>query len=159
MDFLLVKLLKIGKSCCFLLLLADLIYISCLLLPPQIRFLHCLSSEKVRQWCIYEWFYSAIDVPWFSRNEFVEYLNHAGLGHVPRLTRAEWGVIRGYGKFFFCVYRDVMHQSLSSRHQATQLNGMLPRTKPCGSLGLLTQSRLNSRRHARVLSHVQTSSR
>jgi len=24
----------------------------------------------------------------------VEYLNHAGLGHVPRLTRVEWGVIR-----------------------------------------------------------------
>ncbi|MCO5597679.1 hypothetical protein L7F22_051760 [Adiantum nelumboides] len=61
----------------------------------KVRLTHCLSSEKVRRWCIYEWFYSAIDLPWFARNEFVEYLNHAGLGHVPRLTRAEWGVIRG----------------------------------------------------------------
>eukprot|EP01018_Ginkgo_biloba_P039236 Gb_24703 [translate_table: standard] len=55
---------------------------------------HCLSSAKVRRWCAYEWFYSAIDLPWFGRNEFLEYLNHAGLGRVPRLTRVEWGVIR-----------------------------------------------------------------
>lgn len=61
----------------------------------KVKLTHCLSSEKVRRWCVYEWFYSAIDLPWFARNEFVEYLNHAGLGHVPRLTRAEWGVIRG----------------------------------------------------------------
>ncbi|CAK9869126.1 unnamed protein product [Sphagnum jensenii] len=57
------------------------------------RVTHCLCT-KVRQWCMYEWFYSAIDLPWFARNEFVEYLNHAGLGHVPRLARVEWGVIR-----------------------------------------------------------------
>jgi hypothetical protein len=41
-----------------------------------------------------EWFYSAIDYPWFAKSEFVEYLNHVKLGHVPRLTRVEWGVIR-----------------------------------------------------------------
>eukprot|EP01018_Ginkgo_biloba_P039343 Gb_37435 [translate_table: standard] len=58
------------------------------------KLMHCLSSAKLRRWCTYEWFYSAIDLPWFARNEFVEYLNHAGLGHVPRLTRVEWGVIR-----------------------------------------------------------------
>jgi len=55
---------------------------------------HCLSSVKLRRWCAYEWFYSGIDLPWFEKNEFVEYLNHARLGRVPRLTRAEWGVIR-----------------------------------------------------------------
>ncbi|KAF3787698.1 ALWAYS EARLY 3 protein [Nymphaea thermarum] len=55
---------------------------------------HCLSSPKLRRWCMFEWFYSAIDYPWFARSEFVEYLNHVGLGHVPRLTRVEWGVIR-----------------------------------------------------------------
>ncbi|XP_024388270.1 protein ALWAYS EARLY 3 isoform X1 [Physcomitrium patens] len=58
------------------------------------KIIHCLCP-KVRRWCMCEWFYSAIDLPWFARNEFVEYLNHAGLGHVPRLTRVEWGVIRG----------------------------------------------------------------
>ncbi|XP_050223660.1 protein ALWAYS EARLY 2 isoform X2 [Mercurialis annua] len=54
----------------------------------------CLSSPTVRRWCTFEWFYSAIDFPWFAKREFVEYLNHVGLGHIPRLTRVEWGVIR-----------------------------------------------------------------
>ncbi|XP_074303215.1 protein ALWAYS EARLY 3-like isoform X2 [Silene latifolia] len=58
------------------------------------KVLHCLSWPEVRRWCSYEWFYSAIDYPWFARREFVEYLNHVGLGHIPRLTRVEWGVIR-----------------------------------------------------------------
>ncbi|KAJ6397535.1 hypothetical protein OIU77_018530 [Salix suchowensis] len=53
-----------------------------------------LSSPMVRRWCAFEWFYSAVDYPWFARREFVEYLNHVGLGHIPRLTRVEWGVIR-----------------------------------------------------------------
>lgn len=55
---------------------------------------NCLSNHRVRRWCVYEWFYSAIDYPWFAKSEFVEYLYHVGLGHVPRLTRVEWGVIR-----------------------------------------------------------------
>lgn len=56
--------------------------------------INCLSSHQTRRWCTSEWFYSAIDYPWFSKREFVEYLEHVGLGHVPRLTRIEWGVIR-----------------------------------------------------------------
>ncbi|XP_042456861.1 protein ALWAYS EARLY 3-like isoform X1 [Zingiber officinale] len=55
---------------------------------------HCLSSKILRRWCMFEWFYSAIDYPWFAKSEFVEYLNHVRLGHIPRLTRVEWGVIR-----------------------------------------------------------------
>ncbi|KNA21380.1 hypothetical protein SOVF_043680 isoform B [Spinacia oleracea] len=58
------------------------------------RLLHCLSWHEVRRWCVYEWFYSAIDYPWFAKREFVEYLDHVGLGHIPRLTRFELGVIR-----------------------------------------------------------------
>lgn len=54
----------------------------------------CLSSYSVRRWVSFEWFYSAIDYPWFAKREFEEYLNHVGLGHIPRLTRVEWGVIR-----------------------------------------------------------------
>ncbi|PSR92630.1 Protein ALWAYS EARLY like [Actinidia chinensis var. chinensis] len=53
-----------------------------------------LSNNHLRRWCAFEWFYSAIDYPWFAKREFVEYLNHVGLGHVPRLTRVEWGVIK-----------------------------------------------------------------
>ncbi|KAK2976047.1 hypothetical protein RJ640_024775 [Escallonia rubra] len=41
-----------------------------------------------------KWFYSAIDYPWFAKREFDEYLSHVRLGHIPRLTRVEWGVIR-----------------------------------------------------------------
>lgn len=62
----------------------------------------CLSSSLVRRWCTFEWFYSAIDYPWFAKREFVEYLNHVGLGHIPRLTRVEWGVIRRYVSY--CCY-------------------------------------------------------
>uniref|UniRef100_A0A2N9IY91 HTH myb-type domain-containing protein n=1 Tax=Fagus sylvatica TaxID=28930 RepID=A0A2N9IY91_FAGSY len=55
---------------------------------------NCLSSDQARRWCTFEWFYSAIDYPWFAKREFMEYLDHVGLGNVPRLTRVEWGVIR-----------------------------------------------------------------
>lgn len=55
-----------------------------------------LSSYKARRWCTFEWFYSAIDYPWFTKKEFVEYLDHVGLGHILRLSRVEWGVIRRY---------------------------------------------------------------
>ncbi|CAK9158788.1 unnamed protein product [Ilex paraguariensis] len=57
-------------------------------------FSSCLSNHRVRRWCAFEWFYSAIDYPWFAKKKFVEYLYHVGLGHVPRLTRVEWSVIR-----------------------------------------------------------------
>ncbi|XWS64536.1 hypothetical protein CRYUN_Cryun05aG0012500 [Craigia yunnanensis] len=54
----------------------------------------CLSSNLAQRWCSFEWFYSAIDYAWFAKREFVEYLNHVGLDHIPRLARVEWGVIR-----------------------------------------------------------------
>ncbi|RLN23123.1 protein ALWAYS EARLY 2-like [Panicum miliaceum] len=58
------------------------------------KLLLCLSSESLRRWCTYEWFYSAVDYPWFSNNEFVHYLEHAKLSHLSRLTRSEWSAIR-----------------------------------------------------------------
>uniref|UniRef100_A0ACD5YE53 Uncharacterized protein n=1 Tax=Avena sativa TaxID=4498 RepID=A0ACD5YE53_AVESA len=58
------------------------------------KLLHCLSSESLRRWCTYEWFYSAVDYPWFMNNEFVNYLNFAKLSHLSRLTRSEWSTIR-----------------------------------------------------------------
>ncbi|KAK7284354.1 hypothetical protein RJT34_19099 [Clitoria ternatea] len=54
----------------------------------------CLSSYKARRWCTFEWFYSAIDYPWFSKREFMECLNHVDLGNIPKLTRLEWSVIK-----------------------------------------------------------------
>ncbi|XP_061349128.1 protein ALWAYS EARLY 3 [Gastrolobium bilobum] len=58
------------------------------------KLINCLSSCQTRRWCTFEWFYSAIDYPWFLKREFAEYLDHVGLGHAPRLTQIEWGVIR-----------------------------------------------------------------
>lgn len=34
----------------------------------------------------------------------MEYLDHVGLGHVPRLTRVEWGVIRRCLHFNFSCF-------------------------------------------------------
>ncbi|EPS74439.1 hypothetical protein M569_00315, partial [Genlisea aurea] len=55
---------------------------------------NCLSNPLLRRFCTFEWFYSAIDYPWFAKREFDEYLHHVGLGHVPRLTHVEWSFIR-----------------------------------------------------------------
>ncbi|CAH9131290.1 unnamed protein product [Cuscuta epithymum] len=60
----------------------------------QKKLSNCLSNPLLMRWCTCEWFYSPIDNPWFAKREFVEYLDHVGLGHVPRLTRVEWDVIR-----------------------------------------------------------------
>ncbi|XP_019058704.1 PREDICTED: protein ALWAYS EARLY 2-like [Tarenaya hassleriana] len=54
----------------------------------------CLSNPLARRRCIFEWFYSAIDYLWFTKMEFMDYLNHVGLGHIPRLARFEWNVIK-----------------------------------------------------------------
>jgi len=61
---------------------------------PQERLRNALLSPKLRRWCQFEWFYSAIDRPWFAQNEFMEYLDHLGMSQVTRLTRAEWCMIR-----------------------------------------------------------------
>ncbi|XP_012089049.1 protein ALWAYS EARLY 2 isoform X2 [Jatropha curcas] len=89
----------------------------------------CLSSPMVRRWCTFEWFYSAIDYPWFAKREFVEYLNHVGLGHIPRLTRVEWGVIRSslgkprrFSEHFLCEEREKLKQYRDSvRKHYTEL--------------------------------------
>ncbi|EXB74814.1 hypothetical protein L484_023558 [Morus notabilis] len=64
-------------------------------LNPKKSLSNFLSRYQARRWCAFEWFYSVIDYPWFAKSEFIEYLNHVGMGHVPRLTRVEWGVIKG----------------------------------------------------------------
>ena len=60
----------------------------------QARLAHCLSSPLVRRWFRAEWMYSALELPWFARNEFTDYLRHLRLHHITALTRAEWGSFR-----------------------------------------------------------------
>jgi len=38
------------------------------------KLLHCLSSEFLRRWCTYEWFYSAVDFLWFMDNRVCKVL-------------------------------------------------------------------------------------
>jgi hypothetical protein len=58
------------------------------------KLLHCLSSESLRGWCTYDWFYSAVDFLWFMDNEFAKYLNHPYLRHISRLARSGWSIVR-----------------------------------------------------------------
>ncbi|KAL5196092.1 Protein ALWAYS EARLY 3 [Glycine soja] len=89
----------------------------------------CLASNMVRRWFIFEWFYSAIDYPWFAKREFMEYLNHVGLGNIPRLTRVEWSVIksslgkpRRFSEHFLCEERHKLEQYRESvRKHYTEL--------------------------------------
>ncbi|XP_028184337.1 protein ALWAYS EARLY 2-like isoform X3 [Glycine soja] len=89
----------------------------------------CLSSNMVRRWFVFEWFYSAIDYPWFAKREFMEYLNHVGLGNIPRLTRVEWSVIksslgkpRRFSEHFLCEERQKLEQYRESvRKHYTEL--------------------------------------
>ncbi|KAL0685885.1 hypothetical protein Bca4012_052733 [Brassica carinata] len=88
----------------------------------------CLSCPLVRRRCIYEWFYSAIDYPWFAKMEFVDFLNHLGIG-TPRLTRLEWSVIksslgrtRRFSEKFIQEERDKLKQYReSARKHYTEL--------------------------------------
>ncbi|KAK8642864.1 hypothetical protein V6N13_012191 [Hibiscus sabdariffa] len=42
---------------------------------------------------------NAIGYTWFAKMKFVEYLNHVGLGHIPRLTHVECGIIGIHSKW------------------------------------------------------------
>lgn len=60
---------------------------------------HCLRSSRFRRWVTAEWHYSAIDRPWFMRNELAELMGTLGLSHVTKLARGEWALLRGsFGK-------------------------------------------------------------
>lgn len=63
------------------------------MLPAEVELRHCLTA-KARKWCMYEFFYSAIDRPWFLDSGMRRLLAHVGLGATPRLTRREWSLLR-----------------------------------------------------------------
>ncbi|KAM7274066.1 hypothetical protein ACFE04_028730 [Oxalis oulophora] len=81
---------------------------------------NCLSWIMMRRWCAYEWFCSAIDYPWFSKNEFVEYLDHVGLSHIPRLTRSEWAVFLKQEKKKLNQYRESVRKTYSELRNGTR---------------------------------------
>eukprot|EP00879_Flechtneria_rotunda_P011770 GHRR01012295.1.p1 GENE.GHRR01012295.1~~GHRR01012295.1.p1 ORF type:complete len:583 (+),score=258.78 GHRR01012295.1:822-2570(+) len=61
---------------------------------PAESVLRHMMSGRFRRWVMYEWHYSAIDRPYFMRNEMQELLDATGLGHVTHLTGGEWSIVR-----------------------------------------------------------------
>ena len=53
-----------------------------------------LRNSRFQLWCMYEWLYPNIDLPWYTQNEFQACLNALNLGHVVAGTRAQWSHIR-----------------------------------------------------------------
>ncbi|GFR47546.1 hypothetical protein Agub_g9269 [Astrephomene gubernaculifera] len=62
------------------------------MLAAEVALRHCLGT-RVRRWCMYEFLYSALDRPWFMRNELMEFCMHMQLP-TTKLTRLEWSVLR-----------------------------------------------------------------
>ncbi|XP_047044158.1 protein ALWAYS EARLY 2-like [Lolium rigidum] len=94
-------------------------------------------KDKLRRWCMSEWCCTAIDYPWFpkndffaeylnlghesAKNEFVKCLNQVELGHGPKLTRVEWGVITssfGKPRRFSKQFLQEEREKLSQYHES-----------------------------------------
>jgi hypothetical protein len=58
------------------------------------RLVNALNT-KMRHWCLYEWFYAGIDQGYFKHNDFIDELAKLGIGHVSKMSRVEWGEVRG----------------------------------------------------------------
>ncbi|GIL75304.1 hypothetical protein Vretifemale_5122 [Volvox reticuliferus] len=59
----------------------------------EIALRHCLGP-RMRRWCMYEFVYSALDRPWFLRNELLEFCALHMQLPTTKLTRLEWSVLR-----------------------------------------------------------------
>lgn len=111
----------------------------------QKKLMHCLSPG-LRRWCSYEWFYSAIDQPWFfnKTDPFPCHVVQTELGRT-RLTRTEWSMVRKamgkprrLSKAFLNQERDSLerHRQVSREHfkikksQHQQLAALVPDNSP-----------------------------
>ncbi len=61
---------------------------------PETALAHFLAWPPARRWVTYEWLYSSIDRPFYLRTELTELLSAVGLGHVSKMTRGEWALLR-----------------------------------------------------------------
>lgn len=97
-------------------------------------------KDKLRRWCMSEWCCTAIDCPWFpkndffaeyldhvklghesAKNEFVKCLNQVEMGHGPKLIRVEWGVITssfGKPRRFSKQFLQEEREKLSQYHES-----------------------------------------
>ncbi|XRA96440.1 DIRP domain-containing protein [Pycnococcus provasolii] len=62
--------------------------------PPVTR-----NINRVRRWCQFEWFYAAMDRPWFLKCDWSNFLSHTGIMHATKITKMERCQLRAaFGK-------------------------------------------------------------
>lgn len=105
---------------------------------------HCLGSPRVRRWCMYEFHYSALDRPWFLRNELLVRSGEApllqALPAVVILVLHRMRVLLGWapanGNVVACFVRaGVLHPHAAAHHQAHQAGmvGVAQRAGPAAA--------------------------
>lgn len=52
------------------------------------------NSQKFQRWCVFEYFYAAVDRPYFMQEEFSQCMVHCGFGEVKTLPRRAWTFVR-----------------------------------------------------------------
>ncbi|KAK6130513.1 hypothetical protein DH2020_035741 [Rehmannia glutinosa] len=92
-------------------------------LPTKEKLSNCLLNQRLRRWCTYEWFYSAIDYPWFAKREFVEYLRKAWQCiNVSSNVKAALGKPRRFSEQFLKEEKEKLNQYRDSvRKHYTEL--------------------------------------
>lgn len=59
----------------------------------ELKLRHCLGL-RMRRWAVFEFFYSAIDRPWFMKGGMHEIATKLGIPANANLTRREWSILR-----------------------------------------------------------------
>jgi hypothetical protein len=63
---------------------------------PRVKeFVGLLTQKNLRNFCVKEFFYSAIDSNYYNDNEFITCLAMLGLNHVTTMTRYDWSLVKG----------------------------------------------------------------
>jgi hypothetical protein len=102
--------------------------------------IEALRNSKFQLWCMYEWLYPNIDLPWYQQNEFQGCLDALNLSHVTAGTRAQWSHIRSvlgrprrFSPQFLFEQRDELaesrarlRQEASASSAASLANGLSP---------------------------------
>jgi hypothetical protein len=63
----------------------------------EARLRHMLAPRP-RRWIACEFFYSAIDRPWYMENPLADWLRHVGISPATKAYAQEWGLIKSFGE-------------------------------------------------------------
>lgn len=99
--------------------------------------LESLRNSKFQLWCMYEWLYPNIDLPWYQTNEFQGCLNALNLTHVHSGTRAQWSHIRsilGRPRRFSPQFLFEQREELAEARARLRAESALPTASGVGGL-------------------------